>query len=61
LKWRGRRATDWPPGYFENVIGSIDDDTLERPPQGDCDQALVEAADELFQELDAREAGDSSS
>lgn len=23
----------WPPGYFENVIGSIDDDTFMTHPQ----------------------------
>jgi len=22
----------WPPGFFENVIGSIDDDTFCEPP-----------------------------
>jgi hypothetical protein len=25
----------WPEGYFEHVIGSIDDDTFMRHPQGD--------------------------
>ena len=25
----------WPPGFFENVIGSIDDDTFVRQPQGE--------------------------
>jgi hypothetical protein len=24
----------WPPGYFENVIGSIDDETFVAPPRG---------------------------
>ena len=23
----------WPPGFFENVVGSIEDDTFCRPPQ----------------------------
>jgi hypothetical protein len=23
----------WPPGYFENTFGSIDDDTFVRPPK----------------------------
>jgi len=23
----------WPPGFFENVVGSIDDETFCRPPQ----------------------------
>lgn len=23
----------WPPGFLQNVIGSIDDDTFCRPPQ----------------------------
>jgi hypothetical protein len=58
LKARAEQKADWPPGYFENVIGSIDDDTFERPPQDDYGQTLVEAADELFQELDARESAD---
>ena len=25
----------WPPGYFENTFGSIDDETFERAPQGE--------------------------
>lgn len=25
----------WPPGYFENTYGSIDDETFVRPPQGE--------------------------
>jgi hypothetical protein len=24
----------WPPGFFQNVIGSIDDDTFVAPPRG---------------------------
>jgi hypothetical protein len=24
----------WPPGFFENVAGSIDDETFVRPDQG---------------------------
>jgi len=24
----------WPPGYFENVIGSIDDESFVAPPRG---------------------------
>ena len=35
----GRRPTPeelgWPPGFFETVIGSIDDDTFVRPAQGE--------------------------
>lgn len=35
----GRRPTPeelgWPPGYFENVIGSIDDPAFKRYPQGE--------------------------
>ncbi len=23
----------WPPGYFENIIGSIDDETFVAPPR----------------------------
>lgn len=23
----------WPPGYFEQVVGSITDETFQRPPQ----------------------------
>jgi hypothetical protein len=40
LKARAAQATSWPPGYFENVIGSIDDDTFGRPPQGEYEQRL---------------------
>lgn len=31
----GRRVgmTEWPPGYFENVCGSIQDETFVRHPQ----------------------------
>ena len=33
----GRKPTPqelgWPQGFFENVCGSIDDDTFVRPPQ----------------------------
>ena len=25
----------WPPGYFENTFGSIDDETFFRHPQGE--------------------------
>jgi hypothetical protein len=25
----------WPPGYFENTYGSIDDETFFRHPQGE--------------------------
>lgn len=24
---------DWPPGYFENVIGSVEDETFVTPPR----------------------------
>jgi len=27
-------ALGWPPGYFENTFGSIDDETFVRPDQG---------------------------
>jgi len=39
-KARNLKAAAWPPGDFENVIGSIDDDTFERPPQGEYEQRL---------------------
>ncbi len=28
----------WPPGFFENVIGSIDDPAFKRYPQGEFEQ-----------------------
>jgi hypothetical protein len=33
----GRRVglSEWPPGYFENVCGSIQDETFIRHPQPD--------------------------
>jgi hypothetical protein len=31
-------AHGWPPGYFTNVIGSIDDPTFVRHPQGEYEQ-----------------------
>jgi hypothetical protein len=56
LKARNAQAAGWPPGYFESTFGSITDETFERPPQCGCQQVLVQTADELFQELDARAA-----
>ncbi len=28
-------ARGWPPGFFERTYGSLADDPMERPPQGD--------------------------
>jgi hypothetical protein len=28
-------ARGWPPGFFERTAGSLTDDPMERPPQGD--------------------------
>jgi hypothetical protein len=28
----------WSPGYFERTAGSLADDPIERPPQGDYEQ-----------------------
>jgi hypothetical protein len=28
-------APEWPPDYFERTYGSLADDPIERPPQGD--------------------------
>ena len=28
-------ARGWPPGFFERTYGSLADDPIERPPQGD--------------------------
>ena len=58
LKARTAQAEGWPPGFFESTFGSITDDTFICCPQDDLDQELVEAADELFRELDACEAND---
>lgn len=30
----------WPAGYFEQVPGSITDETFVRPPQGDYEKRL---------------------
>ena len=45
---RGRRSDSpvaktpeelgWPPGFFENVIGSIDDPAFKRYPQGEFEK-----------------------
>lgn len=40
LKARAARSGGWPSGYFENVIGSIDDDSFKRPPQDEYEQRL---------------------
>ena len=29
------KKAEWPDGYFENVVGSLSDEELERPPQPD--------------------------
>jgi len=30
----------WPPGFFEKTYGSIDDETFERPPQGELPRTV---------------------
>ena len=30
----------WPPGYFENTFGSIDDETFVRAPQGELSKPV---------------------
>ena len=37
---RGAGTDSWPAGYFEEVAGSIDDETFDRPPQGKHEQRL---------------------
>ena len=32
---RTPEAPGWPPGFFERTYGSLADDPMERPPQGD--------------------------
>jgi hypothetical protein len=34
------RYQPWPPGYFDNTYGSIDDDTFFRHPQGELPTAV---------------------
>jgi hypothetical protein len=36
----GTDAKDWPVGYFENVIGSIKDESFFRHPQGEYEKRL---------------------
>lgn len=31
---------DWPPVYFDRTYGSIEDETFERPPQGELPKAV---------------------
>jgi hypothetical protein len=31
-------AKGWPAGFFTRTIGSVDDPTFIRPPQGDAEQ-----------------------
>jgi hypothetical protein len=31
-------ARGWPPGFFERTAGSLADDPIERPPQGDFEK-----------------------
>jgi hypothetical protein len=30
----------WPPGYFDQTFGSIDDETFERAPQGEMPRPI---------------------
>ena len=36
----------WPPGFFENVIGSIDDDTFVAPPRSRTSRPVPSLDDE---------------
>jgi hypothetical protein len=31
-------ASGWPSGFFSHTIGSVDDPTFVRPPQGEVEQ-----------------------
>lgn len=31
-------APGWPPGFIERTYGSLADDPIERPPQGDFEE-----------------------
>ncbi len=33
---------DWPPGYFEQTFGSINDETFVRQPQGEMPPSAAE-------------------
>lgn len=33
-----REKRRWPPGYFERTAGSLADDPIERPPQGEYEE-----------------------
>lgn len=33
-----RQALSWPPGYFEETIGSLADDPIERGSQGEYEE-----------------------
>ncbi len=35
---RAPKKRAWPPGYFERTAGSLADDPMERPPQGDYEE-----------------------
>lgn len=35
------KKRDWPPGFFENVIGSLKDEPVEREPEGDYEVRVV--------------------
>ena len=37
----GPKELGWPPGYFEDTFGSIDDDTFVRQPQGELPRPVV--------------------
>lgn len=32
------KAPGWPPGFIEHTYGSLSDDPLERPPQGEFEE-----------------------
>ncbi len=35
---QSKDGESWPPGYFERTTGSLADDPIERPPQGNYEE-----------------------
>jgi hypothetical protein len=40
LQQSGPEELGWPPGYFEQTAGAIQDETFTRPPQGEVEKRL---------------------
>jgi hypothetical protein len=38
IVFQPKQKRSWPPGYFDRTAGSLANDPIERPPQGEYEQ-----------------------